>query len=82
MKGRERSMKVKTVYVKDKENIGLDRYPNFSITGNIYGMKRKYYGEDALLVRCGSWIYKVGNESLVDKNNLDDGAKIYYYIAH
>lgn len=40
----------------------LERYPNFSATGSIYGMKKLYYGMDALLVRCGSWIYKVPAE--------------------
>lgn len=50
-------MKVKTVYVKDKGN--LSNYPNFSKTGSIKVMKDKYYGKDALLVRCGSYIYDV-----------------------
>ena len=39
--------------------IGIGRYPNFHYTGSVIGMKRLYYGEDALLVRCGSWIYNV-----------------------
>ena len=37
----------------------LWQYPNFSATGSIKGMKEKYYGKDALLVRSGSYIYKV-----------------------
>lgn len=37
----------------------IAQYPNFSVTGNIEGMKNKYYGKDALLVRCGAWIYHV-----------------------
>ena len=52
-------MRVKRIYVKDKEKYGLSEFPNFSITGSIYGMKRKYYGMDALLVVCGQWIYNV-----------------------
>lgn len=39
--------------------IGIQQFPNFSITGSVIGMKEKYYGKDALLVRCGSWIYNV-----------------------
>jgi hypothetical protein len=39
--------------------IGIDQYPNFSRTGSIRSMKEMYYGKDALLVRCGSWIYHV-----------------------
>lgn len=44
---------------EQKEKWNLSQYPNFSITGSITGMKKLYYGEDALLVRSGSWIYKV-----------------------
>jgi hypothetical protein len=40
----------------------LERYPNFSATGSIYGMKKLYYGMDALLVRSGAWIYHVPRE--------------------
>lgn len=53
-------MRVKTVYVKDKERLKLSCFPNFSVTGSITGMK-KIYGKDALLVRCGSWNYNVTN---------------------
>ena len=63
--------RVKYVYVKDKERLHLGDFPNFSATGNVWGMKHKYYGEDALLVRCGSWIYNVMSEP-----------SIYYGEAH
>ena len=63
--------RVKTVYVKDKQRLGLSEYPNFSVTGSIAGMKAKYYGKDALLVRCGSWIY-----------NVSRSPGIYYSEAH
>lgn len=39
--------------------IDLSVFPNFSKTGSIKGMKAKYYGKDALLVRSGSYIYNV-----------------------
>ena len=39
--------------------INLSQYPNFSVTGSILGMKKLYYGKNALLVRSGSWIYNV-----------------------
>ena len=32
---------------------------NFSKTGSIKGMKKMYYGQQALLVRCGQYIYNV-----------------------
>jgi len=40
------------------ENIS-GRFPNFSSTGSIRGMKKLYYGKNALLVRQGSYIYNV-----------------------
>ena len=43
----------------EKKQYNLEQYPNFSATGNVYGMKKLYYGMDALLVRSGAWIYKV-----------------------
>lgn len=45
-----------------KRSYNLSQYPNFSVTGSIVGMKKKYYGEGALLVRSGAWIYKVPPE--------------------
>ena len=63
-------MRVKTVYVKDKQRLKLSDFPNFSVTGSITGIK-KIYGKDALLVRCGSWIY-----------NVTSSPDIYYSEAH
>ena len=45
--------------VAEGNRVNIDQYPNFHRTGSIIGMKRLYYGKDALLVRCGNWIYKV-----------------------
>lgn len=39
----------------------LSNFPNFSKTGSIRGMKAKYYGKDALLVKKGAYIYNVTN---------------------
>lgn len=36
--------------------------PNFHCTGSVAGMKERYYGKDALLVRSGSYIYNVTHE--------------------
>lgn len=54
--------RVKYMNKEDKKIYNLSQYPNFSATGSIYGMKKLYYGMDALLVRSGSWIYKVPKE--------------------
>lgn len=64
-------MRTKTLYKRNAQRIDISRFPNFHRTGSIIGMKRLYYGKDALLVRCGSWIYNVSSEP-----------EIYYNIAH
>lgn len=48
-----------------------DKFPNFSNTGSIAGMKKLFYGKDALLVQCGSYIYNVSSDP-----------SIYYNLAH
>lgn len=35
------------------------QYPNFHKTGSIRGMKKLYYGKEATLIKCGSYIYHV-----------------------
>jgi len=52
-------MKTKYVSVKEAGKYNLSLYPNFSSTGSITGMKKKYYGKDATLVKSGSYIYNV-----------------------
>lgn len=54
--------RVRYMNKEEKKIYNLSQYPNFSATGSIKGMKEKYYGKDALLVRSGSWIYKVPPE--------------------
>lgn len=41
------------------QRVHIEEYPNFHKSGSITGMKKLYYGKNALLVRCGSYIYKV-----------------------
>lgn len=55
-------MRVRRLKVKDGKILNIEKYPNFSATGSIKGMKDKFYGKDALLVRCGSYIYNVPSE--------------------
>ena len=52
-------MKVKHLKIAEGEKVNIGRFPNFGVGGSIRGMKEKYYGKDALLVRCGSYIYNV-----------------------
>lgn len=51
---------MKTLTVSKSElKHDLSVFPNFSSTGSIRGMKKLYYGNDALLIRSGGYIYKV-----------------------
>lgn len=51
--------RVKYMNKHEYNRFRLWQFPNFSATGSIAGMKKLYYGKDALLVRSGSYIYKV-----------------------
>ena len=64
-------MRTKYLKVKDGEKVNISQFPNFSKNGSIIGMKEKYYGKNALLVRCGNYIYNVTSEP-----------KIYYDEAY
>ena len=55
-------MKVKTMTIHEGMDAGISRFPNFHRSGSIRGMRRMYYGKNALLVRCGSFIYNVSSE--------------------
>ena len=43
----------------DYDKYGLSQFPNFHRSGSVRGMKNMYYGLDAKLVQCGSYIYNV-----------------------
>lgn len=68
---------VKTVSEDDYEKLGLETFPNFSKTGSVSGMKKKYYGKDALLVKCGSYIYNVtSNPEIYFNDAYEHGGEI------
>lgn len=54
-------MRTLTVNKKDLKH-DLSVFPNFSASGSITGMKKLYYGKDALLIKSGGYIYKVTRE--------------------
>lgn len=56
-------MKTKRMSVKEGEKCNISQFPNFSRNGSIIGMKNRYYGKDAMLVICGSYIYNVDEET-------------------
>ena len=63
-------MRTKYLKVEHKDKVE-NKFPNFHRTGSIKGMKDKFYGQNALLVRCGQYIYNVSSEP-----------DIYYNLAY
>ena len=55
-------MRVRRMKISEGKTVNISQYPSFSVTGSIKGMKEKFYGKDALLIRCGSYIYNVPSE--------------------
>ena len=49
-------MRVKKLSIHFSSELG--KFPNFHCSGSVSGM-RKIYGKDALLVKCGQYIYNV-----------------------
>ncbi|MDD7258463.1 MAG: hypothetical protein PUH24_09410 [Prevotellaceae bacterium] len=54
-------MRVRRMTKEQGANVGLERFPNFHRTGSVRGMKKLYYGQHCLLIRCGSYIYNVSS---------------------
>ena len=52
-------MRVRTMTLAEGARVRIDDYPNFHKSGNIRGMKENVYGKNAMLVRCGEYIYNV-----------------------
>lgn len=51
--------RVKYLSVTRWQKVHIEQYSNFHKSGSIKGMKEKYYGKNAMLVRCGDYIYNV-----------------------
>jgi len=63
-------MKTKTLSIEQGKEVKISDYPNFHKSGSIKGMKNMYYGKNALLVKCGEYIYNVtANPSIYDLAN-------------
>lgn len=48
--------------IEEGKRVDISRFPNFHKSGSVTGMKKLYYGINALLVRCGAFIYNVTSE--------------------
>lgn len=57
-----RAPRVKYMDAKTAQRIGLSRFPSFGPYGNVTGMRKKFYGTNALLVRSGAYVYNVTSE--------------------
>ncbi len=55
--------RLKTIRMKDQMPCDLSKFPCFHKSGSISGMKKKFYGKNALLVKHGHWIYNVDRET-------------------
>ena len=55
-------MRVRRMTISEGKTANISQYPNFSATGSIRGMKEKVYGKNAMLVKCGGYIYNVPSE--------------------
>lgn len=60
-------MRVKRLTKEQGERFDISHFPNFHKTGSVKGMKSLYYGKDALLIRCGNYIYNVTSEPNIYK---------------
>lgn len=56
---------MKTIYVKKEyhDKLNLSQFGNAGPHPCISGMKEKYWGKDALCVKCGAYVYKVDEET-------------------
>lgn len=74
-------MRVKFLSVKQGKELMIGEFPNFHKSGSIKGMKEMYYGKDALLVKCGQYIYYLGNLKRDSSQILTRGETIYFHNA-
>ncbi len=58
-------MRTKFMTVEEGKAFNLSQFPNFHKSGSIRGMKRLYYGHEALLVKCGDYIYNVTSAPII-----------------
>ena len=67
--------KVRYLPVSEGWQVNIESFPNFDKSGSILGMKKKYYGKDALLVRLDDGVFTIGEYSIA--GNYDDGYTVW-----
>lgn len=71
--------RVEYLSVKEGKKVNIDNFPNFHKSGSSRGMKERFYGKDALLVRCGDYIYNVTSKPSIYQLA---GGKVKTNIVH
>lgn len=62
--------KMKKLNIEDGQRFNISRLPNFHKSGSVKGMKKLYYGKNALLVKCGDlYIIAQQNQRFINKKN-------------
>ncbi len=63
---------MKSIYVKTEyhDRLNLSQFPNAGPYPCVEGMKNKYWGRDALVVRCGRYAYKVDERTYNEAKSL------------
>lgn len=74
-------MRAKHLTKKEGEELNISQFPNFHKSGSIKGMKKQFYGKDALLIRCGDYIYYVGNLAKNTESPMPYGENLYFNYA-
>lgn len=55
-------MGTKKLSKEEGNKLNINRLQTTHKSGSLSGMKKLYYSKDALLVRCGNWIYNVSSK--------------------
>lgn len=65
-------VKGRYLYVSTKyyEKLHLDAFPSTGEYGNITGMRNLYWGQDAYIIKCGAYAYKVDGKTFNTAKSL------------
>lgn len=56
-------MKYKYVSTRHYYRLRLYNFPSAGPGANVAGVRKQYWGNEALIIKCGSYIYKVDAET-------------------
>lgn len=66
------------LYISTKfyNELCLKNFPSTGRNGNIQGMRKLYWGQDAYIVKCGAYAYKVDAETFEKSTKLKNNIKL------